>query len=71
MNKMIQKKVVWGILGTGSIARVFAKGISESKTGRILAVASRNLETANSFGDDFQVPVRYDNYEKLLNHLLQ
>jgi predicted dehydrogenase len=63
---MIPKKMRWGILGTGNIAKVFAKGITDSKTGELFAVASRNLPNAQSFGQEFNVPYRYGSYEALI-----
>ena len=56
----------WGIIGTGNIARTFAKGLKGSKTGKLLGIASRSLTTAHSFGEEFDVPVQYGNYEDLL-----
>jgi predicted dehydrogenase len=66
MNKMIQKKVAWGILGTGSIARVFASGIKGSTTGELYAIGSRSNESAQIFAREFDVPAMYDSYERLL-----
>lgn len=60
-------KLGWGIIGTGAIAKAFAKGLKESKTGELLAVGSRNIETANKFGDEFGVARRYGKYEDLLS----
>jgi predicted dehydrogenase len=42
--------VKWGILGTGSIARTFARDLPASRTGRLVAIASRNREAADAFG---------------------
>lgn len=56
----------WGIIGTGRIAGIFANGLAKSKTGKLLAVASRTQESANSFGESWNVPRRYDSYEQLL-----
>src|ERR1051325_6831803 len=56
----------WGILGTGKIAETFAKGIAGSRTGALVAVGSRKQETADRFGETYQVPRRYPTYEGLL-----
>jgi predicted dehydrogenase len=66
MNKMIQKKIAWGILGTGSIARVFASGIKGSTTGELYAIGSRSNKSAQSFALEFDVPAIYDSYDRLL-----
>ena len=63
---MKKNKVLWGILGTGSIARVFANGINESATGELYAIGSRNNESAQTFARELDVPVIYDSYERLL-----
>jgi predicted dehydrogenase len=34
----------WGIIGPGTIARTFADGISHSRTGKLVAIATRNPE---------------------------
>ncbi|MBA2678606.1 MAG: aldo/keto reductase, partial [Ktedonobacteraceae bacterium] len=56
----------WGIIGTGRIAGIFANGLAQSKTGKLVAVASRMQESANRFGEPRNVPRRYDSYEQLL-----
>ncbi len=61
-------KLSWGIIGTGAIARTFAKGIAGSKTGKLLAIASRKLHTAEAFGREFNVPFQYGNYQDLLTN---
>ncbi len=61
-----ERKLAWGILGTGRIAHTFARGLATSRTGRLVAVGSRSAETAAHFGDEFAVPRRYDSYEALL-----
>ena len=43
------RKLRWGILATGRIAQTFAKGIAASKTGKLVAVGSRSLESAQAF----------------------
>src|SRR4051794_40286309 len=59
-------KLAWGILGTGEIARTFAKGLAGSRTGRLAAVGSRSRESAERFGERFNVPRRHTSYEALL-----
>ncbi|MBV9866586.1 MAG: aldo/keto reductase [Abitibacteriaceae bacterium] len=59
-------KIAWGILGTGSIAKTFAKGLATSKTGQLVAVGSRTPEAADKFGAEFNVPHRHGSYEALL-----
>ncbi|HET8628680.1 MAG TPA: aldo/keto reductase [Thermomicrobiales bacterium] len=56
----------WGILGTGAIARTFARGVAESRSGELVAVASRARATAAEFGERVGVARRYDDYAALL-----
>ncbi len=60
------KKLSWGIISTGSIAAAFAKGLQHSETGKLVAVASRDLQKAKSFAEKFNVPEAYGSYEDLL-----
>lgn len=61
-----QAKLRWGILGTGGIAKAFARGVAHSKTGELVAVGSRTAEGAQKFGDEFAVPRRHSSYDALL-----
>jgi predicted dehydrogenase len=56
----------WGILGLGGIAKRFAEGLAHSHTGRLLAVASRTQEKAETFGCECGAARRYGSYEDLL-----
>ncbi len=56
----------WGILGTGSIARAFAHGLTQSETGKAIAVGSRNQSTAEAFAEEYDIPHRHGSYESLL-----
>ncbi|HEX8237179.1 MAG TPA: aldo/keto reductase [Abditibacteriaceae bacterium] len=64
----METKVAWGILGTGNIAHTFAKAVGESRTGRLVAVGSRSQESADKFGNEFNVPHRHASYEELLSN---
>jgi len=55
----------FGILGTARIARAFL-GIPLDGV-VIQAVASRTLERANQFADEFHIPKRFGSYEELLS----
>lgn len=46
---MSRPRINWGILGTGMIARKFARGVALSKSGVPKAVASRDLEKCTDF----------------------
>ena len=57
----------WGILGTGSIATRFATALSELSNAQLVAVGSRNVETAQEFGAQFDIPNRHSSYAQLAN----
>src|SRR5918998_992312 len=61
------ERLAWGILGTGAIARRFAGGVRESRTGELVAVGSRTREAAERFGDEWDIPRRHASYEALLD----
>lgn len=60
------KALRWGILSTGVIARNFAETAKAMGDEVILhAVASRTLEKANAFADEFGIEKRYGSYAAL------
>ena len=62
-----ESKLKWGILATGHIAGAFAEGVQHSRTGRLVAVASRSQESADRFADQFGgIANRHSSYELLL-----
>jgi predicted dehydrogenase len=62
----MMKKIRWGILSTGWIAKKFAEGLSVLPDAEIVAVGSRAQETADAFGDEYGVPHRHASYEALV-----
>ena len=63
----MQDAINWGILGTGSIAKKFATGLTVLDDAKLAAVGSRKQETADVFADEFDVPRRHPSYEALAN----
>ena len=55
----------WGVIGPGAIATGFAEAMQLVDGGTITAVASRSAERAEAFGDRFDIPTRYGDYESL------
>src|SRR5690349_8015078 len=53
----------WGIISTGRIAGVFARDLPTSDTGKLVAVGSRDIERARSFGKNVRA---HGSYEALL-----
>ena len=56
----------WGLIGTGWIADSFAADLAFTESGRVVAVGSRRIETANRFADRFEIPNRHGSYEALV-----
>ena len=56
----------WGLIGTGWIADCFAADLAFTDSGRVVAVGSRRMETANRFADRFDIPNRHAGYEALV-----
>ena len=59
-------KLRWGILSTGRIAGVFARGVAASQAGQLAAVGSRTPSAAERFAREFGVPRAHGTYEALL-----
>ncbi len=57
----------WGIISTGNIANRFAHDLLEVDSAEIVAVGSRTQTAAEKFGDIYNIPKRYDNYEDVAN----
>ena len=55
----------WGIIGPGRIAQTFADGIAHSRSGKLVAIASRNPEKPG-LGDNFPGARIVNGYEALL-----
>ena len=60
-------KIRWGILSTGNIAKQFARALALLDDAELLAVGSRSQDTADAFGEQFNVLRRYASYEEVAN----
>jgi D-xylose 1-dehydrogenase (NADP+, D-xylono-1,5-lactone-forming) len=64
---MATKKLTWGILGCARITRRgLIPGIAASRSGSLVALASRNLATARAWAGEFGIPNAFGSYEELL-----
>lgn len=68
-NKIImnEKKINFGIIGPGRIARKFAESLEAVDNGKLYAVASNNKERANNFAKEFNAEKSYFTYNDLVN----
>lgn len=55
----------WAILGAGNIANDFARSFKTERA-ELDAVASRSLEKATAFAEQYAIPVPYGSYEEML-----
>jgi predicted dehydrogenase len=62
----MEKRIRWGILGTGAVARDFARGLRFVPDVELAAVASRSAANADAFARTFAVPRSYAGYEALV-----
>jgi predicted dehydrogenase/aryl-alcohol dehydrogenase-like predicted oxidoreductase len=58
----------WGIIGPGSIANNYADGLAQSKSGKLVAIASRDAARRASFGDKYGIAAdkRHTTYAAIL-----
>jgi predicted dehydrogenase len=57
--------VRWGIIGTGHIAKKFAEDLTAMPEARLVAVGSRSMAAAESFGARWGAPRRHGSYAAL------
>lgn len=63
----VSGKLRWGIIGCAGIAkRAVIPGIQNSKTGEVVAIASRDSEKAKETAESLGIPVSYGSYEAIL-----
>lgn len=56
----------WGVIGTGSIAGSFVADMRLTDSGRVVAVGSRQIDSANRFADRYDIPNRHGSYQSLV-----
>ncbi len=61
------KKIRWGIVGLGKIARKFASDVSCSEYAEITVVASTSEDRAKTFANDFGISRYFTDYQKLFS----
>lgn len=62
---IVMNKIRFGIVGPGNIAHRFANAIKNVPDAELTAVASRYIENANKFADEFNIPYRFEGYENM------
>lgn len=62
----MNKKLRWGILGTGNIARQFCQGVAGAERCVLAAVGSRSVGSARSFAAEHRIPTAHPGYQALV-----
>lgn len=62
---MENNKIKWGIVGLGNIAQQFASELQLIDSAEIYAVASRNIDKAQDFANQFGCSKAYGSYDEL------
>lgn len=57
----------WGIIGPGRIAHKFAQDLQKLPNARVHAVASRSIERAQDFAQQYQASYHFGSYSELVN----
>ena len=60
-------RVNWGIVATGNISTSFTEDLALLGDAVVTAVASRSIDKANRFGEQFGIEHRYDDYRRLID----
>ncbi len=60
-------KVRWGLLSTARINRRLIPAIRESKRGSLAAVASRDLNKAQDYAQEWDIPRAFGSYQEMLD----
>ncbi|UII79774.1 Gfo/Idh/MocA family protein [Flagellimonas sp. CMM7] len=61
----MKSKIKWGIIGPGNIAEKFASSLQLVEDAEISAVASRTLDKAQKFADEYAIENVFGSYEEL------
>ncbi|RMF78505.1 MAG: gfo/Idh/MocA family oxidoreductase [Chloroflexi bacterium] len=60
-------KIRWGVISTANIGRKrVLPAIQQSRNGELVAIASRNLDSAQAVADELGIPKAYGSYEALI-----
>lgn len=62
----MEKILNWGLLSTARINRALINPLNASKRTRLLAVASRNISSADAYAREWKIPRAHGSYEALL-----
>lgn len=61
----MERKIKWGIIGPGNIARKFTSDLQLVDNAEVTAVGSRSLDKAKRFAQEFGIPHVFGSYDEL------
>lgn len=64
----MSQNIRWGILGAGKIAKKFASDLRLVKDAELIAIGSRNVDTAQVFARDYPAKYLHGGYESLVKN---
>lgn len=64
-ESVMADKIRWGIVGPGKIAHSFAQDLKLVEGGELTAVASRSLDRAKEFADEYGAAYSYGSYQEI------
>lgn len=56
----------FGIIGAGGISRKFIQDIKHASNATLVAIASRNIDKANTYKKEYDIPYAFGSYEELV-----
>lgn len=56
----------FGVIGAGGISRKFIQDIKHASNATLVAIASRNIEKADAYKDEYDIPYAFGSYEELV-----
>jgi predicted dehydrogenase len=59
-------KIRWGLLSTANINRRLIPAIRASERGELTAVASRSMENARAYAQQWEIPLAFGSYQEML-----
>jgi xylose dehydrogenase (NAD/NADP) len=60
-------KIRWGLLSTANINRRVIPAIRASRRGELAAVASRSLDNASAYAQQWEIPIAFGSYQEMLD----
>ena len=63
----MERKIKWGIVGPGRIAHKFVSDLNLVEEAEVTGVASRSIQKAKKFADEFGIGHAFGSYDELFH----